>query len=202
MSLELTKENMILFFPSHLKPLSDIEISDFINTPYQEEMPPWPKECTFNVEKIHVKITATKKYNTKKEIRQEIKTINDRLDRWLEIKYTAPNEITKEFCEININEDLMLKEVLQKKLRYSEEKFNNNDLLRAKEMPLEDFLEFNSAGFAKCIWHQEKTGSLHKIKGKNRVYCFGCSKSGDVVDVVMEINKCTLPEALKIILRK
>jgi len=68
-----------------------------------------------------------------------------------------------------------------------------------KQVPISNFLEINQAGFARCIWHNEKTGSLKYYPKDNRVHCFGCGKSGDVIDVVQQINNCSLSEAIRLI---
>lgn len=201
MSLELTKENMILFFPSWKKPLSDKEITDFLNTSIIKEKRMWWPEWVKDLPQ-HVWISSeTKKYNTKKEIKQDIKIMGDQLDNLLAKKQGAPNEITIEFIDICMDELFQKRNKLKEKIRYVGVKFNNNNLEKAKQRPISDFLEFNSAGFAKCPFHQERTNSFHKLPGKEKGYCFGCGKTGDVIDVVMEINNCELQEALKIILK-
>ncbi len=201
MYLELTKENMLLFFPSWEKPLSDKEITDFLETPYQEEprlwWPEWIKDLP---RKVGIN-PVIKHYKTKSAIKQAIREINDQLELWLAHKQAAPNEISKEFAEAHLEDLFREKEKLQARLRYTGVKFDNKNLERAKMMPISDYLLFNKAGFAKCLWHSEHSPSLHRIKSSNRVYCFGCGKTADVVDVVMEVNNCTLPEAIKIILR-
>lgn len=201
MTLELNKENMLLFFPSSEKSLSDKEITDFLTTPYEEEKRLWWPEWIKDLPKIGDKKLVTKHYKTKKEINQDIKIVNDLLENWLHIKQSAPNEITAVYAELTLEDLFKEKEKLQSKLKFIGVKFNNNNLETAKQRPISDFVDFNSTGFTKCLWHDEYTPSLHMIKGSNRVYCFGCSKTADVVDVVMELNKCTLPEAIKIILK-
>ena len=201
MSLELTSENMKLFFPSWLKPLENKEIIDFLNTPIENETRLWWPEWIKDLPKKVWINSETKHYKTKKEIKQEIKLINDRLDWWLALKQSGVNDITKDYCDLSLEDLLDEKEKLNARLRYTGVKFNNRNLERAKMVPISDYLLFNRAGFAKCLWHSEHTPSLHRITGKNKVYCFGCAKTADVLDVVMKINNCTLPEAIKIILR-
>jgi DNA primase len=43
-------------------------------------------------------------------------------------------------------------------------------------------IERNGAGFSPCIFHSEKTASLKFYDGS--FFCFGCSKSGDVIKFV------------------
>lgn len=75
----------------------------------------------------------------------------------------------------------------------------NDDLANAKLVPITNYLKFNSAGFASCIFHNDDSPSL-KIFPDNHVYCFGCSKRGDTIDVVMKIQGCSLNEAVKLII--
>jgi len=47
-----------------------------------------------------------------------------------------------------------------------------------------------------CPFHKEKHPSLVLYTNTNRFYCFGCHKKGDVIDLVMEVKKCSFKEAL------
>jgi len=172
MSLELTAENMNLFFPSWLKPLENQEIIDFLNTPIKTETRLWWPEWHRDLPRRPVNNLKQKQYTTKSAIKQEIKLINDQLELWLSHKQSAPNEITKEFAEAHLEDLFTEKEKLQARLSYTGVKFNNNNLEMAKQVPLSNFLKFNRAGFTNCIWHDERTPSLHKLPGKERVYCF------------------------------
>jgi hypothetical protein len=68
---------------------------------------------------------------------------------------------------------------------------------KARQVPVSNLLEFNNAGFAKCLWHDEKTPSMKYYQKDNRVYCFGCHRHGDVIDVAQEVYKCDFIEAIK-----
>ena len=46
-------------------------------------------------------------------------------------------------------------------------------------------LQPNSAGFCRCPFHGEKTGSLKLYPGNRGWYCFGCHQGGSVIDLVM-----------------
>lgn len=202
MSLELTKENILLNFPTWEKPLSEKEITDFLETPYQEEkrlwFPQWPKDLERITKKDGDK-SKNPKYTTKKHIRQDIKIINDKLDWWLNHSQNSISNMDKIYTELTLEDLLIKKEELKNKLNNLGKKFNDNKLEKAKQRPISNFLQFNSAGFAKCPFHQEKTASFHKLPGKERGHCFGCGRTGDTIDVVMALNNCTISEALKII---
>ena len=45
-------------------------------------------------------------------------------------------------------------------------------------------LQVNREGFARCPFHHEKTASFKVYKGQGGYHCFGCGKSGDVIDFV------------------
>ena len=66
---------------------------------------------------------------------------------------------------------------------------------RAKEYPIDSLLHF-AQGKAPCVFHNEKTGSMHYYRENNRVFCFGCGKAGDAIDVYKTLNNCSFVEAV------
>lgn len=46
-------------------------------------------------------------------------------------------------------------------------------------------VEVNRAGFARCPFHSEKTPSMKIYKGDRGWHCFGCNRSGSVIDLTM-----------------
>lgn len=79
------------------------------------------------------------------------------------------------------------------------EQNEDQNLELAKKIPITNFLEFNRSGFTRCLWHDERTGSLKYYPKTNHVYCYaGCGKK-DVVDVVMQLRNIDFKEALKIL---
>ncbi|HBT96423.1 MAG TPA: DNA primase [Desulfobulbaceae bacterium] len=48
-----------------------------------------------------------------------------------------------------------------------------------------------------CPFHGEKTPSFYVYPGTASFYCFGCGKSGDVIEFVKEYNHVDFPAALK-----
>lgn len=84
----------------------------------------------------------------------------------------------------------------------TEHRGNNDDVSRAKEYPIGNLIKVGREGKTLCIWHAEKTPSLHWYKKTNSVYCFGgCGKSGDVIDVYRQLHNCTFAEAVQELLR-
>lgn len=77
---------------------------------------------------------------------------------------------------------------------------NNRKLLnieKAKTFPITDLIEFNNSNMACCIFHNEKTPSLHYYPKTNSVYCFSCNTYGDSIKVFQQLNNCTFLEAVK-----
>ena len=67
---------------------------------------------------------------------------------------------------------------------------------RAKEVPIDSMVKFNQQNKARCIWHDEKTASLHFYKKNNYTYCFGCGKGGDAISVYMQLHNLSFREAV------
>ncbi|HHX77239.1 MAG TPA: DNA primase [Firmicutes bacterium] len=53
-----------------------------------------------------------------------------------------------------------------------------------------------------CPFHQEKTPSFMVSHEKQIYHCFGCGQGGNVISFLMEIEKTTFPEAVKILAEK
>ena len=53
--------------------------------------------------------------------------------------------------------------------------------------------------FGLCPFHREDTPSFSVSPGKQIFYCFGCHKGGNVVNFIMEIEKCSYPESLRLL---
>lgn len=77
------------------------------------------------------------------------------------------------------------------------------DFQKAKQYPIPQLIKFQRNGFIKCIWpeHNEKTASMKYYPKDNHVYCHGCHKGGDAIDVVQAIRGCTVQEAVRYLTR-
>jgi DNA primase len=70
---------------------------------------------------------------------------------------------------------------------------------------IQDYVSLKKKGanwMACCPFHQEKTPSFSVNPAKDIYYCFGCAKGGSVFSFVMEIERVTFPEAIKIVAEK
>ena len=50
-----------------------------------------------------------------------------------------------------------------------------------------------------CPFHHEKTPSFSVNADLNLYYCFGCKAGGNVVQFVMEMERCSFIEAVKLL---
>src|ERR1700739_719199 len=53
-----------------------------------------------------------------------------------------------------------------------------------------------------CPFHAEKTPSFNVHPTKQIYHCFGCGQGGDGFKFVMEMEKCAVPEAIRIVAEK
>ncbi len=70
---------------------------------------------------------------------------------------------------------------------------------------IQDYVSLKKKGanwMACCPFHQEKTPSFSVNPSKDIFYCFGCAKGGSVFNFVMEIERVTFPEAVRIVAEK
>ncbi len=53
-----------------------------------------------------------------------------------------------------------------------------------------------------CPFHNEKTPSFMVSPGRNSFHCFGCGKGGNAITFIMEVEKLSFPEALRLLADK
>lgn len=53
-----------------------------------------------------------------------------------------------------------------------------------------------------CPFHQEKSPSFSVNPVKDIYYCFGCGKGGSIINFVMEIERLSFPEAVRVVAEK
>ena len=142
-------------------------------------------------DKMNDSITYNKSY---------LKRINKRRGELVSNKPFEIGEQTERFlndCENKAREDISIANyniMGSKNIRKL-----TKDLSNIKEVPISDFIKFDSGGVALCLWHTEKTGSLKYYPKTNSVHCYGCGNSGDVIDVVMQLQGVGFKEALSIL---
>ncbi|MCA1592177.1 MAG: DNA primase [Acidobacteria bacterium] len=70
---------------------------------------------------------------------------------------------------------------------------------------INDYVTLKKKGanwMACCPFHQEKTPSFSVNPSKDIFYCFGCAKGGSVFNFVMEMERVSFPEAVRIVSEK
>lgn len=78
--------------------------------------------------------------------------------------------------------------------------FTPDDIARAKSFPMDSLIEIGKDGKALCVWHSERTPSMHYYKKTNNIHCFGCNKSGDTIDAYRAIHNVSFNMAVKSLL--
>lgn len=82
-----------------------------------------------------------------------------------------------------------------------------DDLRRQSDIVriIQDYVTLKKAGanwVARCPFHKETKPSFSVNPAKDIFYCFGCQKGGSVFNFVMEIERVTFPEAIKVVAEK
>ncbi len=70
---------------------------------------------------------------------------------------------------------------------------------------VQDYVQLKKKGanwMACCPFHKEKTPSFSVSPAKEIFYCFGCHKGGSVFNFVMEMERVSFPEAIKLVAEK
>jgi DNA primase len=70
---------------------------------------------------------------------------------------------------------------------------------------ISDYVALKKKGtnwMACCPFHQEKSPSFSVSPTKDIFYCFGCGKGGSVFNFVMEMERVSFPEAIRIVAEK
>lgn len=67
----------------------------------------------------------------------------------------------------------------------------------ARNYPIDKLIELNK-NKCNCLWHKEKTASLHYYRDSNKLWCFGsCGRGFDAIDVYMKTHNVRFTEAVK-----
>ena len=79
---------------------------------------------------------------------------------------------------------------------------NNTATEQAKSYPIPALLKFKARSTL-CIFHSEKSPSLHYYPKTNTCYCFGgCGRAYDVIDVYRKLHACSFKEAVSNLAKK
>lgn len=144
-------------------------------------------------------------YISKKELDTYKRNVGESLDWYIkclrEAKLKAKREVEYEYLILakemvkSVYDDCLSRQSA-KKIKVAEFGSTYAKKEHAKMVSIENIIKFNGMGNAKCIWHDEKTPSMHYYKQSNKVKCFGCGASGDSIDVYMKLHNCSMTEAI------
>jgi len=84
---------------------------------------------------------------------------------------------------------------VERPVKMKKKSLGGDVILQAKEVPISDLIDFTHKK-ACCLWHSEKTPSMAYYPDTNSVYCFGCGRSGDSIDVVREQKSMSFTDAV------
>ena len=71
-----------------------------------------------------------------------------------------------------------------------------DDVMKARLFPIREIVKVNSAGFAHCPYHDDKTASM-KVYADNHAYSYCCAKRSDSIAIYQQVHGCDFKTALK-----
>lgn len=181
----------------HILVTDELEVFNFeYNLPSDSEIiTVYPSAIkTIKILKKEYKEELDKIYAVQKVIRRHVQSHVEKLTYVDFAQDLAVVECTDTARQLFLEERITY---FDKILRRVNIKDSRNLIEDIKGIPISDFLDFNRAGFAPCLWHNEKTASLKYYPKNNKVYCFGCQKSADVIDVFAQLNGISVADAIR-----
>ena len=160
----------------------------------------------------------------KKKLEKENKEYKKYLGSAFELK-TKCNNILNKYCNDNnrwfwnevidtviINpsvqdvEKLIKKNVFQlsalNPLTVDKRKITDQDIQRAKQIPIENFIQLDRNGFCICPFHKDTNKSFKVYSKTNTWYCFSENIGGDIIDLLCKQRNIKFIEAVKILIGK
>lgn len=106
--------------------------------------------------------------------------------QWRQEKNKARKEFVEEFRKDKLNQHWESR--INKKIP------DKAQILKAKEMPIENIVKVNSAGFALCADHEDSKPSMYCKN--NYAYCFTCGYKADVIALYQKVNHVSFWQAI------
>lgn len=129
-----------------------------------------------------------------------------RLTKWLDVflfldfpnyLHTTDGRVVWLQKNIERNKKILYHIELNKTPRSQRKRDFEQKLARARAVPIDTILDFNNQGFARCVFHNEKTPSMKYYAKDNRVKCFGgCGRYADGIEIVRHLYNYSFVEAV------
>jgi DNA primase len=133
-----------------------------------------------------------------KDLKKRKKELEKLLDEVIENSRVVRSHGLSETPYALLNGILMAQyEKVKHYLKKPEKKEYGITIGQVKSYPISNVIKFNYQGFANCIWHNEKSPSMKYFQQDNRVYCFGCARGGDIIDVVEHQYNLSTKDAIE-----
>lgn len=81
--------------------------------------------------------------------------------------------------------------------KIKKEEITPDMIARARDYPITELVEVNSAGFAHCVSGEHGDEHASMFCKNNFGYCFSCNYSADAIKIVMDINGLNFVQAVK-----
>jgi len=80
-------------------------------------------------------------------------------------------------------------------------KITDEDVTAARRIPIINFIKVRRDGKAVCLFHGDKSPSMHVYKD-NHFYCFTCNKKGDVLDIIQKLHGTSFHDSIRFLIGK
>lgn len=87
-----------------------------------------------------------------------------------------------------------------KKKSDSPNEITQEDIVRARNVPVRQFLKPNVANKVKCLFHDDNEASMHLYK--TNYYCFSCQAHGTAIDLIMRLKNVGFKAAVAFLVGK
>lgn len=91
----------------------------------------------------------------------------------------------------------LMKEIDRAVTQPKRDEISVEQIERARSYPIEQLIEFDRQGKALAWCHEDKTPSLAHWKKTNRARCFPCDKTFNPIDVLIDRDHLSFPEAVR-----
>lgn len=135
---------------------------------------------------------------SKKELNILKKETQFQIDYFKTSIRASNNEFSKIWRQETLDKWILKKKKILNTLKFHDS-FGTDSKLnieKAKSYPIEQLIEFDRGGFARCLWHEEKSPSLKWYPSRNKAHCFAGCGDFDSIDVFQKINNLSFKEAV------